>query len=210
MSGTITAIEKQKRRPRADIYVDGLCAFSLSLDVILEAQLVAGLVLTPEQQQELEAEDQKRTAIASALRLLALRPRSEKDLRDRLRRRAFNREAVDQAVGRMRELGYLNDAAFARVYIETRQAATPRSRRALAFELGRKGVDRELVAEAVETLSDEEAAFAAAERRLRMLGGLDRQTFTRRLGSFLASRGFSYGVARTTIERCWLAQAASE
>jgi regulatory protein len=200
---TITAIEKQRRRPRADIHLDGVCAFSLSLDVIVEARLAAGASLSEPQRRDLEAEDQRRGAIAAALRLLAVQPRSESELRDRLRRRAFRREAIDGAIARMRELGYLNDEAYARFFIEARQSATPRSRRALAFELGRKGVDREIAAEAVAALSDEDAALAAAERRLRSLRGLDRQTFTRRLGSFLASRGFSYGVARQTIERCW-------
>jgi hypothetical protein len=55
----------------------------------------------------------------------------------------------------------------------------------------------------VEDVSDADAAFAAAERRLRSFQKLDRVTFTRRLGSFLASRGFGYGVTRLTIERCW-------
>jgi regulatory protein len=200
---TITAIEKQKRRPRADVHLDGVCAFSLSLDVIVEARLTVGASLSEPQRRDLEAEDQRRSAVAAALRLLAVQPRSESELRERLRRRAFRREAIDGAIARMRELGYLNDEAYARFFIEAHQATTPRSRRALAFELGRKGVDREVAAEAVAALSDEDAALAAAERRLRSLRGLDRQTFTRRLGSFLASRGFSYGVARQTIERCW-------
>jgi regulatory protein len=103
----------------------------------------------------------------------------------------------------MRELGYLDDAAYARFYVDARLASTPRSRRALAFELGRKGVERELAAAAVLPLSDEDAAYEAAQRRLRSLRGLDRQTFTRKLGSFLASRGFGYGIARTTIDRCF-------
>jgi regulatory protein len=201
--GTVTAIEQQKRRPKADVYLDGAYAFTLRLDVIAPARIAAGDKLTPERCQELQAEDQRLGAIEAALRLLAVGPRSERDLRDRLRRKGFGREAVDHAITRMRDLGYLDDAAFARSFVEARQASTPRSRRALAFELDRRGIDRELVATAVAELSDEDAAYDAAQRRLRALRGLDQVAFTRRLGTFLASRGFSYGVARTTIERCW-------
>jgi len=104
---------------------------------------------------------------------------------------------------RMKELGYLNDAAFARFWVESRQAATPRSKRALAFELGRKGVGREQLDAALDGVSDEEAAYEAAQRRARVLQGLDRKTFERRLGAFLNRRGFGYGVARSTIHRCW-------
>jgi len=199
----ITAIEKQKRKPRADVYLDGILALSLRLDVITIARLSVGDELSAARQRELEAEDQRLGALEAALRLLSLGPRSERDLRERLeRRRGFQRAAVDQAVARMRELGYVNDAAFAKLYVETRQAS-PRSKRALMFELGRKGVDRGYTEVALEDYDDAEAAYAAARRRLRSLSGADRVTFERRLGNFLASRGFGFGVARMTIQRCW-------
>ncbi|HLG12269.1 MAG TPA: regulatory protein RecX [Dehalococcoidia bacterium] len=201
---TITAIEKQKRRQRANVHLDGEYALSLRLDVLQMARLAVGADLPQERRQELEAEDQRLGAVESALRLLAMGPRSEHDLRERLtRRRGFRREAVDHAVQRMRELGYLNDAAFARFWVESRQAGTPRSKRALAFELSRKGIGREQLEEALDGVSDAEAAYDAAQRRLRSLQGLDKQTFERRLGSFLNSRGFGYGVARSAIQRCW-------
>jgi regulatory protein len=201
---TVTAIQAQKRKPRADVYLDGEAAFSLRLDVIATSKLEVGQAFSWQRRRELETEDQRLTAIETALRLLALSPRSEKDLRDRLRRRGLRYEAIDAAIVRMSELGYLNDAAFARLYVESRQSSTPRSGRALAFELKRKGVDQDLASEAVAEISDADAAYEAAQRRLRALRSLDRPAFTRRLGSFLASRGFSYGVARTTIDRCWL------
>jgi len=199
----ITAIEKQKRRPRFDVYLDGVVALELRLDLLAMSRLAVGDELTQQRVRELQAEDQRLTAIEAALRFLSLGPRSERELRDRLRRRSLRREAIEAAVARVRELGYLDDAAYARFFVEARQAAQPRSKRALAFELGRKGVDREVVTETVSELSDVDAAYAAAQRRLRALRALDRQTFTRRLGNFLASRGFGYGVARQTIERCW-------
>jgi regulatory protein len=201
---TITAIEKQKRGRRVNVHLDGEYALSLRLDLIGATHLRVGDELPHQRQQELEAEDQRLGAIEAALRLLAAGPRSEHDLRERLsRRRGYRTEAVDAAVQRMRELGYLNDAAFARFWVDSRQAGTPRSRRALAFELGRKGVGREQTEAALDGVSDADAAYDAAQRRLRVLQGADRQTFERRLGSFLNSRGFGYGVARTTIQRCW-------
>ena len=199
----ITAIEKQPRRQRANIALDGEYALSLRLDVIAMAGLAPGLDLTPARRIELEAEDQRLGAVEAALKLLAMGPRSEHDLRDRLKnRRQFATEAVEHAVRRMRELGYLNDAAFARLYVEARQAS-PRSKRALTFELQRKGVDKRHVETALEEHSDADAAYNAAQRRLRALRETDRPTFERRLGNFLASRGFGYGVARSTITRCW-------
>jgi regulatory protein len=201
---TITAIEKQKRARRANVHVDGEYALSLRLDIISIEHLAVGVELPSDRRRALEAEDQRLWAIESALRLLAMGPRSEHDLRERLtRRRGFGTDAVDTAIARMRELGYVNDAAFARFWVESRQAGTPRSRRALAFELSRKGVDREEMEAALHGVSDAEAAYDAAQRRVRVLRNLDKQTFERRLGAFLNSRGFGYGVARAAIQRCW-------
>jgi regulatory protein len=200
---TITAIEKQPRRQRANVFLDGEFAFSLRLDVIALGRLEVGTELDAVRRRELEAEDQRLGAVEAALRLLAMGPRSERDLRDRLKgRRGFTADATEQAVRRMKELGYLNDAAFARYYVEARQAS-PRAKRALAFELSRKGVGKQHVETALEAHSDAESAYEAAQRRLRSLRDADRQTFERRLGNFLASRGFGYGVARSTVARCW-------
>lgn len=199
----ITAIEKQPRRRRANVFLDGEFALSLRLDVIAIARLEVGLALEPFRRTEIEAEDQRLGAVEAALKLLAMSPRSERDLRDRLKnRRKFGLEAVEHAIGRMRELGYLDDASYARYYVEARQAS-PRSKRALAFELQRKGVGKQHVEPALEGHSDAHAAYEAAQRRLRSLRDADRQTFERRLGNFLASRGFGYGLAHSTVARCW-------
>jgi regulatory protein len=203
IASLIVSITRQPRRRRADVLLDDGSVFALSLELIAERGLVAGARLTPKRRQELEADDARRGAIAAALRLLAGGSRSERDLHDRLRRRSYPRAAVDAAIARMRELGYLDDAAFARSWVQGRQAATPRSRRYLQFELSQKGVARELIADAVEPVSDEDAAFEAAGRRLRGLAGVDRTTFERRLAGFLTARGFGYRVTRAVIDRCW-------
>jgi regulatory protein len=199
----VTSVEKQKRKPRADVYLDGVQMLSLRLDVVVMMGVAVGVELDDKRRREIEAEDQRLGAMEAALRLFAAGPRSERDLRDRLKRRGFRVAAVNAVVDRMRELGYINDAAYARTFVESRLASTPRSRRALAFEMGRKGVDRELAATAIAELSDIDAAYDAAQRRLRAFRNLDREAFTRRMGNFLASRGFGYGVARATTERCY-------
>ena len=199
---SVLTITPQRGR-RAEVLFDDGATLILGLELIAERHLSSGSSLTPEQREALESEDAQRRAIAAALRLLAGGSRSERDLRDRLRRRSLPRAAVDAAVTRMRDLGYLDDAAFARSWVQARQAATPRSRRYLRFELGQKGVAPDLITAAVESVADEDAAYDAASRRLRVLTGLDRRAFERRLGAFLTARGFGYGVARSVIERCW-------
>jgi regulatory protein len=199
----ITAVERIRYKRRSDIWIDGERAFSLGLELIALHGVRAGRDIDAAEMAELRDLDERQQAVEASLKLLSQSPRSEKDLRERLRRRGLGRPAVDAALARMRELGYLDDARFAKSYVELRQMLTPRSRRYLAFELGRRGVARDLAAPALDEVSDEDAAYAAAQRRLSSLRAADHATFQKRLGAFLAGRGFGYGIARATIARCW-------
>lgn len=199
----VTAVVKQHRRRRVNIFVDGEFALSLGAELAAERSIHPGRTLAPDELRALADAEARRSALESALRLLSYRPRSERELRDRLARKGFARRVIDETAGRLRELGYLDDAAFARFWTETRQALRPRSRRLLTGELRWRGVAPATAEEVTVDISDPEAAYRAASRRLRALRGLDYPRFRERLGGFLTRRGFSYAVARRTIERCW-------
>jgi regulatory protein len=199
----ITAIVRQQRRRRVTIVVDDELAAELGLDLAAELDLRPGREVTAGLLAGATREDQRRTAFDAAVRLLAYRPRSEQEVRRRLHRRGLPQPAIEETVRRLRDLGYLNDAAYARFWTESRQATRPRSARAIVRELQQQGVALEVAKDAVECVSDEETAYDAAKRRLRSLYGLEYGPFRERLGSFLTRRGFSYEVARKTVERCW-------
>jgi regulatory protein len=202
--GRVLAVEARPRSRLAEVRLDDGSILTFARDTVARLSIKPGATFTEAELRAARREDEQGRAVAAALRLLSLRARSRKDLQDRLRRRGFSAAATAAAVSRMSDLGYLDDAAFARGYVESRQAATPRSRRFLRYELGRSGVASDQVEAAVEAVSDDTAAYEAASRRLRALRGVDRETFRRRLGAFLTSRGFSYGVARAVIDRCWV------
>lgn len=199
----VTAVVRQHRRRRVNVFVDGHFALVLGLELAAEQDIRPGRALTPNELAALAEAEARRSALEAALRLLTYRPRSERELRDRLARKGFPPEIVAATLGRLRELGYLDDAAFARFWTETRQALRPRSRRLVAGELRRRGVAQLTAEAATADISDEEAAYQAASRRLRALRGLEYPRFRERLGGFLTRRGFGYDVARRTIERCW-------
>jgi regulatory protein len=199
----VTAVERRRGRRLVDVYVDGALALTLGARLAAERGLRPGRSVTRPEIAALEGEETRRSALEAALRLLSYRPRSEQELRIRLLRRGFGWPVARETLARVRELGYLDDEAFARAYTETRQAARPRSRRLAAAELRQRGVAQETADEATADISDEEAAYEAAGRRLRGLRGLEYAPFRERLGRFLTSRGFSYEVSRRTIERCW-------
>jgi len=200
----ITAIEKQRRRRRANVYLDGRFTFSLSLGLLTEAGLHEGDALTPQQVDSLRQADVRHQAHEAALRLLAYRPRSEAEIRQRLARRGLPPQVVQETIARLRDQGLLSDAAFARFWVETRDQTSPRGRRLLWQELAAKGIERETIRQAIAPVAEEDAALRAAQKKARHLQGQDYPVFRRRLGDFLLRRGFPYPTVRTIVERLWL------
>jgi regulatory protein len=99
------------------------------------------------------AVDDPAEVLAAAGRLLEVRPRSTDEVRRRLRDAGYRDDLVEGTLDRLTELGYLDDAAFAQAWVESRDRARPRGARALRDELRRMGV----------TAVDAEAALAARE-----------------------------------------------
>ncbi len=199
----VTAVVRQPGRKRVTVFVDGERALELGRELAAERNVRPGRTVTRSELSALTEEDGRRSALDSALRLLAYRPRSEREMRMRLAQKGFAGALVRRTLGRLRELGYLDDAEFARFYTETQQAARPRAQRVVRSELRWRGVAQPLAEEATAVIEDEEAAYRAASRRLHTLRGLDYRPFRERLGGFLTRRGFSYEVARRIIDRFW-------
>lgn len=106
----------------------------------------------PRRRASLAERRERRTAVEdpavvleAAARFLEARSRSVAEVRRRLRSAGYRADLVEGAMERMLELGLLDDEAFARAWVESRDRARPRSERAIRSELGLKGVDRQVV-----------------------------------------------------------------
>ena len=129
--------------------------------------------------------------------------RSRKELADKLAKKDVPAEISARLLDRFEEVGLIDDEAFARAWIESRQPGKGLARRALAQELRRKGIDDEIAREALDEIDpdDEEAAARALVRkRLRSVQGLELQLATRRLVGMLARKGYSAGMAFAIVK----------
>ena len=119
--------------------------------------------------------------------------RSRAELATKLARRHVPTEVAERLLDRFEEVGLVDDAAFARAWVESRQPGKGLARRALAQELRRKGVADEVAREAldqVDPAAEEEAARALVRRKLRSLQRVEREVAARRLGGMLARKGY--------------------
>jgi regulatory protein len=202
--GTITAIRQQQRHPdRVNVFLDGHYGFAVTREQALAFGLTIGRELSVDEVARLRAGDMVSKAIEAALRLLVVRPRSEHELRDRLKRKDYDPETIDLALDRVRGWGYLDDADFARRWVENRVQHRPRGERMLKQELRVKGIDPETINEVIEEAEIDEvaAAIAVAEKAASRLRGLDPQVARRRLTGQLARRGFGYDAIRQALKQ---------
>ena len=146
--------------------------------------------------------DPLKPAYATALRFLSYRPRTEGEVRTRLRRR-FAATTIEQVLGLLREEGMVDDVRFADHWRASRESHSPRSAWAIRRELVARGVDSAVAQEAVRDLDDEENAYRAGLKAAGKLTGADLATFRRRLWGYLRRRGFGDAVCRRTIQQLW-------
>jgi regulatory protein len=146
--------------------------------------------------------DPRQDAKNICLRMLTERPRTRSELRQGLIRKGVEPELADRVLDRFGDVGLIDDAAFAEVYVRSRHAYQGLGRRALRVELRRKGVDEVLVAAAVEALDEEAEERRARElidKRLRSSGKIDETKLIRRLVGVLARKGYPQGLSYRVV-----------
>lgn len=124
-------------------------------------------------------------------------------MRRRLGREGFAGEVIDEAIGELQKQGLIDDAAFARAWVESRLSSKPKSRRLIERELAEKAVPQELAEQATSEIDDEENAYRLGLRRMRMLEKAGHVEFHRRMTSYLAYRGFPGALVRHIVSRLW-------
>ncbi len=128
--------------------------------------------------------------------------RSRAELAQKLAKKDVPATIATQLLDRFEEVGLIDDAAFARMWIASRQSGKGLASRALAQELRRKGIDDAVAREALDEIDPEderEVARRLVQRKLRSMRALDPQVATRRLVGMLARKGHSPGLAYAVV-----------
>jgi regulatory protein len=133
--------------------------------------------------------------------------RTTAELRQRLARRRHPAPAIEATIGRLVDVGLLNDDAYGRQFARTRLAAGRTAPARVERELMRRGIDRQTAAAALQEVLSEDAIDVVAilddtvRRRATTLAKLDASTRRRRLYAYLARRGFDPDEIRRALER---------
>ncbi len=185
------------------VYLDGSFAFSIRQQTVRDAGVFVGQRLSDDDVTALRASDMLAGALQTAYKFLSHRPHTEAEVKDRLRKSRVPAPVAEQVVLRLKELRFLDDAAFAQQWTENRTLQRPRARQVVKWELRQKGIDPEVADAVTGDLDDVATAYRAGARRVQRMTESDYPSFRKRLGGFLLRRGFSYDISTRTVDRLW-------
>jgi len=143
--------------------------------------------------------------LLSVYRFLNFRLRSEKEIRDNLKKKNARDDIIEKIVIRLKEQKFLNDENFARLWVDSRSRVKPRSQFLLKMELKQKGISDEIIEKVLQRVenegqSDDVQARALVEKNIKKYSGMQKQELYQKLGGVLARKGFNWNVTKKAID----------
>ena len=203
-SSSVTAIEPQVKHPdRVSVFVDGEFALGMHAEVAAAAGLKVGQPVTVTDLQALARSEELRRVRGSALAFLGYRARSRVELRRRLARKGYDPALIEETLDALARSGLVNDAEFSQSWVRARTGSRPMGPNRIAAELRQRGVERELIDQALEPVNPDvelDLALTVGRQKVEQLRGEDSRAARRKLASALMRRGFSWEVAARVVD----------
>ncbi len=202
---TVTKIESQKKKAgRLNIYLDNEFAFGICADTFSHFQINVGQQLNDKQIQIIRQHEQFEQAREAAVKYLALRMRSRKELQQYLQRRQkFDRPISERVVRYCLERGYLDDRVFCETFIHDQLNLSSNGLQKIRRALLMKGIARDLIETAVNQLVKEEdqirTALTLARKKAAALGNDPKRRD--KIYRFLIQKGFQPGVVLKALQK---------
>lgn len=196
----ITAIKAQvKRAGRYSIFVDETYSFSLSDTALLDCKLVTGQELDEQQLREYKQLSDDDKVYGRVLGYIALRPRSEWEIRFYLERKKAPTPLIHVILNKLSINGLIDDHKFAEAFVRDRRLLRPTSRRKMILELKKKRISEDIIKAVVGSDElDEQSALAEQIVRKRRQSKYQDDA---KLMQYLAGQGFGYGDIKAALKR---------
>ncbi len=150
-----------------------------------------------------QADIQLSKAYNNCLRFLSPRARSVKEIIDYLKKKKVTSATIDKTIQRLLKEHLLDDKIFADMFVENRERFRPRSKFALSFELKQKGIEQDIIDDAVKDIDELKSAWSAVKPKLSLWQNFDSTKFRKKIFNYLKNRGFSYDISDVTCEKCF-------
>ncbi len=196
---TVTGIEAATKT-KYRVFIDGQFAFVLYKGELSRFHLAEGADISDDLYEEIRKDVVLKRAKSRSLHLLTDMGRTEEELRKKLTKDEYPADIVEAAIDYVKSYGYIDDSAYARDYIDSRKGK--KSRKELYYQLLEKGLDRDLVNEALEECYEKEDAGEAIHTLMRRRGydpETADETQKQRFMAYLMRKGFAYEDVRKVL-----------
>ena len=199
---TITSIKPQKNKKRVNVFLDGKFGFGLDFENIVKLGLKVEQELSEEEIEKIVKEGEFQKVYDRLLRFASLRPRSEKEIKDWLKRKKVHESIQDNLFNRLKRLELIDDIKFAKWWVDQRVQFKSKSKKELFLELRLKGIDKEIIDQILsESKHDEyKAAKKLFEKKKYMWKKFDGFTARKKVSDYLARKGFSWETIKKLID----------
>lgn len=193
----ITAVKQQKKdKNRASIFIDGKYSLSLTIDQLLDEKIKVGQIIEPDVLKLLKKKSADGKIRMRVIEWLCIRPRSEKELRDYLRKKNIDEDYTRQLILEMQNKKYLSDEVFAR-WLAGNKIRQLKSTREVSFLLRQKGIDQETITNTMEQYSGGEQEKLRALISKKRLSA--RYADNEKLLAYLVRKGYSFSDVKEAL-----------
>ncbi|CAM2888004.1 RecX family transcriptional regulator [Paenibacillus sediminis] len=194
----ITSVEHAKKAKNRYLIWFGDLSLSVHEDVMIKYRMLKGSTFNKQELGEIIIADEKQRAYVQAILYLGRKPRTRQEVAIRLREKEIEEGVIDEIINRLEQEGLLNDAIYARQWAQQRVSSQRKGKVWVRHELRQKGINKSLISEALEQISEEEelaSAITIGRKKWKQTKGerLDRR---RKTAAYLMRRGFSSELVR--------------
>jgi regulatory protein len=201
-SSIITLVEKQKRgRHRYNIFINEEYAFSVHEDILIKHRLIKGETINPEEIETITIDEERNNAYMKAIRIIGRRPHSALEVKRKLKEAGYELPVIEWACEKLAEQKYLNDEEFAKMWTDSRIISQRKGRNLVRQELQQKGIHKELVKNAMETINPEDeftGAMKLAQTKWKQTSG-ETIEVKRKTAAFLMRRGYTGSIVNKVL-----------
>lgn len=199
----ITKIEQQKNEQRVSLYLDDEFFIGINKEIVYTLMLREGQEIEKERLEKIIAEEQYLKAKSKALNLLHFSSRTEKEMRERLKKNEYPEEAIERVMIFLKEYKFIDDAELTKHMVKSKSIGKKYGKKRIKQDLYRKGIDINLIENTMEEEIDEaieyENALSLAEKKMKNIKDTDKRKIYEKLGRYLAYRGYEYDLIRKVI-----------
>ena len=198
----ITSIKSQKKKERVNVYLDDKFGFGIDLENFVILGLKVDQEVTEIEIEKIVKKAEFQKTLDKLLRFATLRPRSEGEINNYLRRKKVHESMHSQLFDRLNHLELIDDEKFAKWWVEQRQAFRPKPKRILSNELRVKGINSEIIKKVVgeEEIDEEKMAKDLIEKRAYKWKNFEGFELKQKMSQYLAQKGFTWEIVEKVVK----------